>query len=364
MSASKVAIDGDAWARPGRRLEQAPTELWAAVDDLVDRAPRLADISSHRLELLAARKWRSAGVAVPPAVVEQERRAAAVHLATPVLLHLVRGAYEGGLILVKGLDVARRYPQIGLRSFGDVDLLADDAADAQRALISAGFEEVGDPSLYEGIHHLRPLRWPGLPVVVELHSRLKWVAGIAPPPVNAELFDAAIPGPHGLKCLPPAHHALVLAAHSWAHEPLRRLRDIVDIAAVAEAAQRDEIEALARFWQIERLWRSTAAVMDAVLYGGKRPLVLRLWAQNLEAVGERTVLENHLQRWLSDFSIMPAYRAAARIPGTLGRELFPERGEGWIAKLSRSTRALRNATRPRSEHDEELGRAPRSRAEP
>lgn len=341
---------------PGRRLVQAQSELWAAVDRLVDRAPSLADLGSHRLELLAARRWRALGLPVPPEVVEQERRAAVVQLAAPVLLGRVRAAYGGELLLLKGLDVARRYPEPGLRMFGDVDLLADDAASAQHALLSAGFREVGDPSLYEDIHHLRPLQWPDLPLVVELHSRPKWVEGIAPAPATAELLAAAIPGPHGFEVLPPAHHALLLAAHSWAHEPLRRLRDIVDVAAVAEAGGWDEVMALARSWRVERLWRATVAAADAVLYGGRRPLALRLWAQNLETARERTVLENHLQRWFSDFWIMPAHQAAARVPATVASELFPEGGEGWRPKLSRSGRAIRNATRRRSEHDEELAR--------
>jgi len=340
----------------GRRLVQAPSELWAAVDRLVDRAPSLADLSSHRLELLAARRWRTLGQPVPQEVVDQERRAAVVQLAAPVLLSRVRAAYDGELVLVKGLDVARRYPEPGLRMFGDVDLLTDDAAAAQGALLAAGFREVGDPSLYEDIHHLRPLQWPDLPLVVELHSRPKWVDGIAPPPATAELLAAALPGPHGLEILPPAHHALLLAAHSWAHEPLRRLRDIVDVAVVAEAAGWDDVAALARVWRVERLWRATVAAADAVLYGGRRPLALRLWAQNLETARERTVLENHLQRWFSDFWIMPAHRAAARVPSTLAGELFPEGDEGWRPKLSRSGRALLNATRRRSEHDEELAR--------
>ena len=59
----------------------------------------------------------------------------------------------------------------GLRSFGDLDLLTDDAEAAQAALLAAGFQEVFEPEIYEDIHHLRPLWWPGLPLVVELHTR-------------------------------------------------------------------------------------------------------------------------------------------------------------------------------------------------
>ncbi len=83
------------------------SELWAAVDRLVDRAPSLADLSSHRLDLLAARRWRERGVPVPRELADEERRAAVTHLAAPVLLARVRASYGGELALLKGLEVAR-----------------------------------------------------------------------------------------------------------------------------------------------------------------------------------------------------------------------------------------------------------------
>jgi hypothetical protein len=338
--------------------------LWEAVDRLVDRAPSLADLRSHRLELFAARRWRERGLPVPPDLAEQERRAAVSVLAAPLLLERVQAAYGGEIVPLKGPEVAARYPDPALRAFGDLDLLVRDAAKAQAALLAAGFEEIGDPSLYLDIHHLRPLCSPELPLVVEIHSRPKWIDDARVVPPLEELFAAAIPagaGTSNLRVLPPAHHALLLAGHSWAHEPLRRLRDVIDVVVLAEEAGRDEVLALARDWGVERLWRVTIAVADAVLDGGKRPWVLRLWAQNLEKARERTVLENHLQRWFSDFSIMPPAAAAARTPATFATELWPEGDEGWRAKLSRSARAVRNASRRRSAHDEELAREPGSR---
>lgn len=334
-------------------------ELWQAVDRLVDRAPSLDDLRSHRLELFAARRWRALGVPVPADLLEQERRAAIGVLAARLLLERVRSSYDGEIVLLKGLDVAARYPDPALRAFGDLDLLVADAPAAQAGLLAAGFEEVGDPSLFVDIHHLRPLRWPDLPLVVEIHSRPKWIDGGPAAPPIAELLAAAVPAEQGVQVLPPAHHALLLAAHSWAHEPLRRLRDLIDIAVMAEAAGRAEVAELARDWRLERLWRVTIATADAVLFGRSRPWALRLWAQNLEKVRERTVLENHLQRWFSDFSVMPPAAAAARLPATIGSELRPEGDEGWGNKLSRSRRAMRNATRRRSAHDDELARSRR-----
>lgn len=331
------------------------SELWAAVDRLVDRAPSLADLASHRIELFAARRWRARGEPVPEAVVEQERRAAIAALTAPVVLGRVREAYDGTIVPLKGMEVARLYPDSALRLFGDLDVLVDDAAKAQEALLAAGFEEVGDPALFVGIHHLRPLQVPELPLPVEVHSRPKWVEGLEPPPTS-ELLAAARPDERGIAILPPAQHAVLLAVHSWAHEPLRRLRDVIDVAIVLEEAGHAEAAAVARAWGVEDLWRATTDVIEAVLHGGRRPWSLRLWAQNLERARERTVLENHLQRWLSDFWILPADRAVRRLPATLRSELGPEGDEGWRSKVARSIRALRNASRRRSEHDEQVAR--------
>lgn len=326
-----------------------------AVDELVDRAPSLAALRSHRLELLAARRWRAQGLPVPEDLVEQERWAAIAVLAAPILLSRVQEAYDGEVIVLKGPDVAALYPDPVLRPFRDLDLLARDAPAAQAALLAAGFEEVGDPAAYVDIHHLRPLRSPGLPLVVEIHARPKWIEN-AQPPRTEELFAAALPPSGPLRHLPPTHHALVLAVHSWAHEPLGRLRDMVDVAVMREAAGHEELAALARSWALERLWRATSAAVDTVLLGSAPSPPLRVWAQNLEKVRERTVFENHAQRWLSDFSIMPFGSAVVRLPGTLAAEFLPKRTERWPAKFMRTMRALRNAGRPRSEHHDELER--------
>lgn len=332
--------------------------IWDAVDRAVDRAPTAADVRSHRLELFAARRWRATGRAVPQDFAELERRASVGVLAAPVVLEHVRAACEGEQVVVlKGPEVAARYPDPALRVFGDVDVLVRDAEAVQASLLRAGFEEIGDASLYVDIHHLRPLRLRSLPLVVEVHSRPKWIG--APPPSTEELLAAAERLPSGLYALPPAHHALVLAAHSWAHEPLRRLRDLLDVVLLADEAGRDETARLARAWGVERLWRATIGAADAVFLGGRPTWPLRLWAQNLDRARERTVLENHLQRWLSDFSVAPPGRALAAWPRTLVRELGPEGDETWAAKLSRSARALRNARRRRSAHDEELAQVPR-----
>ena len=236
--------------------------LWPRLDALIDRAGD-ADLRSHRLEVLGARRRRANGRPVPAAFVEQERAAAVAAITAPLVLERVAAAYEKPAVLVKGPEVAALYPAPALRNYWDLDLLVGDAEEAQNALLAAGFEAVGDPDLYVDIHHLRPLRPPGLVLAVELHTTPKWLDGRMAPAVS-ELLAASIPrdeGPGGIRRLPPEQHALLLAAHSWAHEPLRRLRDLLDIALVAAAADPAETARLARSWGIERFWRTTRAVL-------------------------------------------------------------------------------------------------------
>lgn len=337
----------------------ADGDIWPAVDRLVDRAARVEDLRAHRIHLLAARRWRAAGRPVPPELQADERRAVVAALTAPVLLRRVREACDGPLVLVKGPEVGARYPDPALRAYHDLDLLVPDPPAAQRALLAAGFVEVGDPRLYEDIHHERPLAAPDLPLHLELHSEPKWPDAGAPPRTE-ELLGAAIPtalGVDGVGTLPSAHHALVLAAHSWAHSPLRRVGELVDVAVVSDGAHSGELRALAARWGLRRIWDTTAAAADALLDGGRPTWPLRTWARQLPAVRDRTVLETHLEHWLSGFSALPLGGALAAGAGALATELRSAPGEPTAAKLSRTRLAVRNALVRRSEHVEQVERA-------
>jgi hypothetical protein len=335
----------------------AEARLWAVADELVDRAPAAADLRAHGLQLLAARRLRARGLPVPVELAADERRAAIATLAVPALLQRVRAAYDGPVMVMKGPEVASRYPDPALRPYKDLDLLTDDAAEAQRALIAAGFYEFGPPDEYDRKQHLHPLAWPGLPITIELHHVPLWVAGLSPPPVS-ELLDAAEPsrlGVDGVLAPCPAHHALLLAAHAWEHEPLRRLIDLIDVAAVAGEADRATVRALARRWRCERVWRSTESAMAAVLDAGSVPVALRTWACHLRETRERTVLESRVQRLAGPVWALPARampRAMARATAT---HLRRHDGEPWRAKLMRTRTVVRNVGLPRSEHDRLLG---------
>jgi hypothetical protein len=334
------------------------TELWTAVDALVDRAPLLSDLRTHGLHLVAARRMHELGRPVPEQLATERRLSAVQALAVRPLLKRARAAIDGPLAIMKGPEVAARYADPATRPFRDLDLLTADAAAAQRALLAAGFAETGEPELYVGIHHLRPLVWPGLPLVVELHERPKWVRGLPAPPAR-ELLGAAVPsatGVDGVLALSPAHHVLAVAAHSWAHVPLSCLLHVVDVAALLEEADPAEVAATARRWGLARVWRSTLTGIDWALHGRPPRSLVRLWAGNLRAARERTVLESHVERCTAAFSALPPGAATAAAGRAVLDAVRPEGDEPARAKLRRSSRALRNASARLSEHQLALER--------
>jgi hypothetical protein len=322
---------------------------WDRVDTLVDRAAGPRDLFVHRLHLIAAQRARTLGNPVDPALADAARGAAIRALALAPLLARVRASYDGRLLVMKGPEVAARYRHPGTRDFKDVDLLAEDAAGAQRAMLAAGFVEVDDASIYEDIHHLRPLMWPGLPLLIELHSEPKWVPW-GDPPSAGELFEAATVAADGLLRPDPAQHAVLLAVHGWAHEPLRRLGDLLDVAVMSEG----DPAAAARAWGCERLWATSERAADALFGVSPTPPSVRVWGRHLAEVRERSVFETHLTRWLDPLWTAPARpgRAARR---ALAEDLLPAGGEGWAPKLSRARRAARGAGLAKSHYDDRNG---------
>ncbi len=337
--------------------------IWTAVDRLIDSTTDLGALRANRIHLLAARHWRELGREVPSELEAAERKSVLVTLILPELLGRVRAAFDGPLVVHKGPEIADRYPDPALRPYIDLDVLVPAAKPVQRALVDVGFVEVGDPASYTDSPHCLPLLWPGLPLLVEVHDRPNWPARLGVPPAR-ELLEHAVPsslGVEGVLTLAPAHHALVVAAHSWAHGPMARVGDLVDVAVMADALDRDELCRLARRWGLERLWRTTLGTAEAVLFGDPKPWALRVWARNLSAVRERSVLENHIGLWLAGFSALGASRGALAMVAQVGQDLRPVRGETWGAKLSRTRAALRDARVKKSVHDEQLERAERRR---
>jgi hypothetical protein len=354
---SEMPVPSSEWGLAGADTTLVTPPLWPAVGRLLEMAPE-EGVVAHRLAPLAAVMCTRSERAIPAAWLAKQREAAIQMIAAVPVLRAVRASCEGPVVLMKGPEVALRYPETA-RSFGDLDLLVPNARTTHEQLKENGFVEVGDPALYYRLHHLRPLAWPGLPLAIEIHSAPKWPEGLdLAPMVAPEVIESALPsglGVDGILAPEPGRHALLLAAHSWAHEPFRLLRDLVDVAAMGAEADPSEMARIARAWEIDAVWRTTSAVAAALFEGGPRPVVLRLWARHLAAVRERTVLEGHLQKWLSGFWVLPTREALGQSLGALGRDLLRAPEEGWRAKLSRTLTASRHALVARSRHDLHLG---------
>lgn len=333
--------------------------IWSSVDRLLDVTDDLRRLRAHRLELLAARRWRALGRPIPAGLLAEERTATARLLAARAALARVCAVYDGPLALYKGLAVAAFYPDPATRPFGDIDLLVPDALAVHQALLAAGCEEVGDPDLFIDIHHLRPVMWPQLEIPIEIHDRPKWPDDL-PAPSAAEIFAVAREEPwgevDGVPTLPNRYHAVLLAAHAWAHEPLRMALDVIEVALVADGIDRAELQQTADGLGLGRIWRTTIGVADNLLAAtAPSSWPLRLWAPHLQAVRERSVVESHLEHWLSSFWALPPSQAFRRLATVLGRELRPAWDESWHGKLRRTLGALRRARVARSRHEELLG---------
>jgi hypothetical protein len=331
------------------------SDVWAAVARIVEVALHDGtDLSAQGLGPLAADVLERRGRPIPSRLLRQQHRARVAMLAAPDLLARVREACEGPILVFKGPEIALLYPEQA-RAFVDVDVLVPDAAAAQSALLGAGFVEDSGPE-ETWVQHLTPLRWPGGPLKVEVHSEPHWPDGLTPPP-NDELFASAVPsstGVAGVLAPAPAHHALLVAAHAWAHKPLGKARDLVDVGALRVEADPAELRRLARTWDIAPVWQATSAALDALL-AGRKTWPLRLWAGHVSAPRPQTVLEQHLERLLSPFWAFPPRRALGAATSALLDEFRPAADETRRDKLRRSAAALRRPFTPVKEHDSMLG---------
>lgn len=338
---------------------RSTVSVWTGIDRLVDRNPELDDLRAHRLQLFAARRWRSLGHDVPAALRAEERRAALFTLAVPRVLEQIRAAYDGPILLLKGPEVGAYYPDPALRPATDVDLLVENPDELQARLLDAGFVAIGpDKTSYLTAHHLRPLLHSALALKIEIHRRPEWVKwGVAPP--VAELFAAAVPsatGIAGISTVPPGYHALLVAAHSWSNLPLRRISDLIDLAALTAGLDRDDVAALAHRWDLAGVYETMLGAADAVLLGAPRTSALRTWASEMVAVHEPSVFRTHMHRLAGPLWALPPRRAVRVTMGVVAREILPAPGEGWREKLTRAGQGVLHPRRPRSEHERRISR--------
>ena len=345
-------------SQPARMGSSAGDHLWLdhVIQRLVETAPTINALRRHRLHLAAARIWRSHGREVPVDLMSDVRDAAVRAMLARHILRKARSAYGGALMLMKGPEIAAHYPVPLDRPFGDLDLLAEDPVAAQRALIAAGFLELGEPAAYMGLQHLPPLIWPGVPLKVEVHrhpSQPFWL-----PPVSPEsLFRVAVPsatGVPGILAPESGAHAVLVAAHAWAHEPLGSMGQLLDAAALLASADQQRARAFARGWGWEGMWNTTLAVIDAVVSRNRRSLALELWARHLLDVRERVVLENHISRLAAPICSLPVGDLPRGIARALRYTASPEHDEDWMTQLRRSCLAMAHAFRPQSQHEQSL----------
>ena len=319
--------------RPTAALQSS--ELWAGVDRVVERMD-LDTILAHRLAPLAAEVWSESGRTLPEVLAHQRRAAQLIPLLVVAVLARAREAYSGRMLVVKGPEIAALY-RVGDRPYWDLDVLVDDAPAALEALLAAGFETL-DEGTEQRPHHLPPVWWPGVHLPLEIHTHLNWPRHLQAPP-NDELFEQAVPSSvpvDGLETAAPAHHTILTAAHCWKHLPLRSVRDLIDVAILAEQSDPDELERVARSWQMDRIWHTMAATSEWLFAGGRRPVATRLWAQSLRRPREATILERHVRRWVTPFWALPPGRAAVAAAKNIAADLQPVDGEGWGPKLRRS----------------------------
>ena len=328
--------------------------VWERVGELADRAPSAADLLHHRLQLVAGSRMRARGDGLPVQVRADELRFGAAYVSAPLLLARIRAACDGRLLLIKGPEVAARWPDPRLRPLQDLDLLAEDAVTAHAALIAAGLVPLGNPASYADYHHLVPLALPGMPLTVDVHERLHWPTDM--PPAADEIFAGAVPSALGIDgVLAPnaTHHAVILAGHAWAHEPLGRIGSLADVAALAEESAPGAATALAREWGVSRIWSVTERAVDEVLYERERRVRPPVWKRHLHATRERTVFEDHVARFSGSYVAVRRRQAPAMLLRVLFRTVRRSDGESWRVKFRRTRRAARNASAPRSWHEAE-----------
>jgi hypothetical protein len=289
---------------------------------------------------------------VPACFRAQQRIAAVLSLLTPDVLTEVRAAYDGTIVLMKGPEAGARYPDPALRPYRDLDLLVDDAASAQRALLAAGFTALGPDAGYEKRHHLCPLVMPGTPVIIEVHRGIEWPKW-GRPPDTSELLESAVAsavGVSGILALRPDHHAIAVAAHSWSDAPLRRILDLVDVAVLSDGLDRSALGAVARGWGIGGVWQTTLDAADALLLEAPGARVPPLWARDMRDVRDSTVFENHLARLIGPMWALPPHRGLRVAARAIADDMRRAEGESWAEKLGRARRAALHPSKRLAEH--------------
>ena len=279
-----------------------------------------------------------------------DRRAiAAQQLVAELALREIRVAFDGRILLLKGLELACRYADPTDRPFGDLDLLTDEPERLQATLLASGYDyddaigtDTDLPYRDPTFHQLAPLRHATLPVIVEVHRNPGWLAGMAPPQLS-ELIDRATPsrsGVDGLLTLDPAAHAVYLAVHSWRHRPFYRRQDLEDIQVLLEHdGTKTEAADLARAWGVGRIWGYYQNAIEARLGNEPARPMVRLLGGTADSES-RSVRSEYLGQYAGRFFVDHPIRHRAAIVRGIRGGLQPLEGERFRQKLARMIQRL------------------------
>lgn len=330
------------------------TDLWIALDRIIDAAPDAGALRTHGLGPIAAWRMRERGEPVPPEIDRLAHGAAYASVTATPLLQRVVDILQEPVLLLKGPEVAKFYPERTLRTYGDLDLLVADLPSAERKLIDAGFAELIPNRKIDGHHHDSPLGLGHLALMIELHRSPGWLSWLTPPS-NAELMHTAIPsvtGVEGVCALPAQQLALFLASHAWRHNPYLSIIHLIDIELVRQQTDPAEVLALARRWGIERVWLHFCAMIDWFIYqdGATPGAVHRWWGRHLHDTREQTLMEFYLASWGRGLAA-PTF--AEQIETVVNDVRFNFSAHSWQTrrhKLDRIALAARRLGAPSSRH--------------
>jgi hypothetical protein len=307
----------------GAAVTLPATGFWPELFAMIDRHPAERGLRFHGLAPLAVAHWRDVGRPIPSTVASAQAEQAALALEAERLVRHSRGVIDGPLMLIKGLEVAARYPDPTLRALRDVDLLVPDALSAQDALLAAGYlKQKGagialHPRSYDDLHQLCPLEYPGMSLPIEMHRHPHWPTWARPPTFD-ELYECAVPSRLCIDDLVVPgveHHALLVLAHSWARQPFEQLSQLVDFALLVEECDRSELRRIATRWRLDRLLGvADRAVESLLLSRGQDPLVMRWFAPHLRSLSVASHARRQVNRYLGSVAVIP-FGSAVRAAG-------------------------------------------------
>ncbi len=185
------------------------------------------------------------------------------------------------VIIHKGAQIARLYPDPLQRDWSDIDLLVEDPEQARGDLAKVGFVGIGHDQ--PNFHQLAPMVHPHLRVVIELHRR----PNAAPHhhiPTTAEIFGRSQPSRvdiDGLRAPCLEHEFVLHLSHSWTNRPLGRLRDLVDLRLLAEQLDVDQDRELAAQAKSRRVWDANRAALARLLTNEKTSVANKLLMRHL-----------------------------------------------------------------------------------